>query len=363
MAVDTNTVTQTQQSPFHAFIKARELENCGDLLAVYASSNIEIYPYQVAAAQFALRSPYLKGVILCGECSLGKTYEAMLVAVQKWHEGAKVAIIVTIPLYMQWRRLIEDKFTVPLEDFNLMTYEEAFAKVNSLSAFDVVVFDEAHCLRNHETQRAITLKAVASGSFKILLTATPMQNSIMDLYGLIHFIDDTVLGDADAFYRRYYRKPENYHELSDRVSRFCFRTTRAQVENYTKIPRRMPITIEYEMTAKERQLYDLSEKYLTREDRAAFPDMDEHRLSLQMHRNFSSSTAALIKFLSGVADRLEQGDERDEITAMMDLARSIVQDAKAVELVKVLKMAFTDDKAMANAHYVLQDKGIEIKLV
>jgi hypothetical protein len=77
------------------------------------------------------------------------------------------------------------------------------------------------------------------------------------------------------------------------------------VENYTKIPRRIPITIEYEMSAKERELYALAEKYLARENRAAFPDMDEHRLSLIMHRSLSSSTAAFIKFLTGVADRLE----------------------------------------------------------
>ncbi len=75
------------QTPFHAFIKARELENSGDLLAVYASSSIEVFPYQVAAAQFALRSPYLKGVILCDEGSLGKTYEALIIAAQMWYKG------------------------------------------------------------------------------------------------------------------------------------------------------------------------------------------------------------------------------------------------------------------------------------
>ena len=135
-----------QQTPFHAFVKARELENNDDLLAVYASSNIEIFPYQIAAAQFALRSPYLRGVILCDEGSLGKTYEAMLVAVQKWYEGAKIAIIVTTPLLMQWRRLIEDKFTIPLEELNLMTYDDAVTNAGSLATYDVVVFDEAHYL-------------------------------------------------------------------------------------------------------------------------------------------------------------------------------------------------------------------------
>lgn len=62
------------QTPFHSFVKARELENSDDLLAVYASSNMKVFPYQIAAAQFALRSPYLRGVFLCSEGSLGKSY-------------------------------------------------------------------------------------------------------------------------------------------------------------------------------------------------------------------------------------------------------------------------------------------------
>jgi len=330
------------QTPFHIFAKARELESCSDFLAVYASSNIEVFPHQIAAAQFALRSPYLRGVILCSEGSLGKSYEAMLVAVQKWYEGAKVAIIVTTPLLMQWRRLIEDKFTVPLEELNLMTYDEAVTDWESLAKFDVVVFDEAHHLRNYKTQMATMLKRATTNAFKVLLTATPIQKSIMDLYGLVHFIDEYALPDADEFYRRYYRKPENYHELSESVSKFCFRTTRAQVENYTKIPRRIPIAIEYEMSAKERELYALIEKYLERPNKAAFPEMDEHRLSLRMHRSLSSSIAALGKFLAGVADRLSDGEEQDEITAMLELANSVTKDAKAAELVKALKVVFPE---------------------
>lgn len=336
------------QTPFHSFMKARELENSDDLLTVYASSNMKVFPYQIAAARFALRSPYLRGVILCSEGSLGKSYEAMLVAIQKWYEGAKVAIIVTIPLYMQWKRLIEDRFTVPLEELNLMTYEDAAMNADSLTSFDVVVFDEAHCLRNHKTKTAVMLKDATANAFKILLTATPMQKSIMDLYGLIYFIDDTVLGDADEFYARYYRKPENYHELSERVSRFCFRTTRAQVENYTKIPGRIPITIEYEMSDMERELYDLVEKYLSRESKAAFPDMDEHRLALKMYRSFSSSTAALIKLLTGVEGKLEVWSEElgvvqelAEIREMLRVARRITSDSKAGVLVKALKETFT----------------------
>ena len=108
---------------------------------------------------------------------------------------------------------------------------------------------------------------------------------------------------------------------------------------YTKIPHRIPVTIEYEMSAGERKLYELIEKYLNREIRAAFPDMDEHRLSLRMHRNFSSSAAALIKLLSEVEKRVE-GEEQNEIIAMLKLAKNIKSDTKAVELVRTLKKTF-----------------------
>jgi len=84
-------------TPFHAYYKARKLENYAGvnaLVPAFASANIEIYPYQIAAAEFALRSPYLKGCLLADECSLGKTYEALLVATQKWYMGQSRLMLV-----------------------------------------------------------------------------------------------------------------------------------------------------------------------------------------------------------------------------------------------------------------------------
>ena len=79
-----------QATPFHAYYTARKLAgyaNDESLIPAYASANIEIYPYQIAVARFALRSQYLKGCILCDESSLGKTYELLLIITQKWYEG------------------------------------------------------------------------------------------------------------------------------------------------------------------------------------------------------------------------------------------------------------------------------------
>ena len=107
-----------QQSPFHAYYAARMLESVAEkeqFVPVFASSGIQVYPFQVAAAGFALRSPYQKGVILCDEAGLGKSHEAMLVMVQRWMEGQN-RILLCIPnadLLAQWVELLEQYYTVP----------------------------------------------------------------------------------------------------------------------------------------------------------------------------------------------------------------------------------------------------------
>lgn len=289
---------------------------------IFASTDIEIYPYQVAAAQFTLRSSYLKGAILCDEGALGKTYEAMLVAVQKWYEGQKIAIIVPTPLFQQWEQVIVDKFGIEIDEkFNLMTYEN----FDNLEKYNLIAFDEAHNLRNDETQLYSKLKEQTANAYKLLLTATPMQNSIMDLYSLISFIDDSVLGDKDVFYKRYFRKPENYPELTGKISKYCFRATRKQVANYTKIPNRVPITIEYSYTEQEQALYDALMEYLPN----ATSKMDNYEYTLMLTRAFSSS----ISSFQNIALKHKE---------MSHLMTSIDKQAKPTALLKSLKTALTE---------------------
>lgn len=287
-------------SPFHAMYYTRELSSYASgkdkLIPVFASSDIKVFPFQIAAALFAMRSPYLKGVILCDDGSLGKTYEAMLVIVQKWYEGMnRIIIFVPTQLLGQWIETIENRFSIPYfavdnnavwndclakdiknpfeqDGIILTTYDFAADKSEHIAKihWQYSIFEEAHYLRRiytGENKGAIAIKNAVEGSFKILLTATPMQNSIMDLYGLIHIIDETIFPDEKAFYDRYFRKPENYEELANRVSKFCFRTTRSQVETYVKIPNRIPITAEYTLSEKEKTLYRLMKNiYLNRKN-------------------------------------------------------------------------------------------------
>ncbi len=366
-----------QQTPFHAYYTARILGSLsgGDgFVPAFASSDIKAYPFQIAAANFALRSPYQKGLVLCDEAGMGKSHEAMLVISQKWLEGQD-RILLLIPnadLLRQWTDLIELYYTIPYivltnrEEWNanisddnpnaflqnaivISTYD--FVANNESAAkgvnWDLTVFEEANALSSvyHEdTKQAKVLKRIAERSFKLLLTGTPIEKNIMDLYGLIWFIDETVLPNEQEFLSRYLRKPENYPELAERVSKYCFRTLRSQAKGYAKVPNRILITHEYTPSAKERELYNLLFAYINKPGKIAFPEMNQYDLALRLLGLQSSSTAAILQTIKGVIKRLESmsnaQNELNEWRQMQTVAESITQDEKSKHLLVALKNGF-----------------------
>ena len=265
------------QTQFHAYYAARMLACATEedtLASVFASSNIQVYPFQIAAASFALRSPYQKGVILCDEAGMGKSHEAMLIMNQRWMEGRN-RILLCIPnadLLVQWTDLLERHYSVPYvtmtsrndwanhtddehpngfeqEGIIITTYDFAAEHEAEASAvaWDLVVFEEANALSGvyrEDNRQASALWRIAGNAFKLLLTGTPIEKNIMDLYGLIWFIDPKILPDEQTFLARYLRKPENYPELAERVGKYCFRTLRAQAKGYAKVAERVLLTYE-----------------------------------------------------------------------------------------------------------------------
>lgn len=169
---------------------------------------------------------------MCDEGSLGKTYEALLIVAQRWHERkGKILIVLPDNLINQWYQKIKEEFNLfvylwhdrqkaeeePMWDINtetvqefterkenqgaglfLITYDEALNHADEIekTVWDMAIFDEADCLFKPENKTVITLKKAVGNAFKLLLTPTPITNSIMDIYGLIHFIDESVLPDA-----------------------------------------------------------------------------------------------------------------------------------------------------------------------
>lgn len=332
-----------------------------------------------------MRSPFLKGAILCDEGSLGKSIEALLIISERFYEGKnRILIVVPTPLLHQWTKIMDSKFSIPFvmldsntlfdeqikegrqnpfdqEGVIITTYDFAAEQADYISqiTWNMSVFDEAHHLRRvytGENKGAAVIREAVGDCFKLLLTPTPMQNSIMDLYGLIYFIDETALPDADTFYKQYFRKPENYGELADRISKFCFRTMRTQVATYVKIPERIPMTIDFALSDKEQQLQDMLDAYLVRAKKYAFPKMELYDLTLMLTRLLSSSTFAFAKTLKGIERRLaimtnEKNkadfiDEHNHVQAMLALANRVTKNAKGAELLNALKKGFVELKRL-----------------
>lgn len=366
-----------EKTPFHDYHTARALEAlpCEDRFApVYASSNSKIYPFQIAAADFALCSPYQKGAVLCDEAGLGKSHEAMLVITQKWLEGAR-RILLAVPnsdLLCQWTALMEKFYSVPYAAISTRAQWDALATVEEPNPFlqdaivittydfaaayeemamavpwDLAVFEEANALSavyQEGNQQAKALKRIAGGAFKLLLTGTPIEKNIMDLYGLIWFIDETVLPNDREFLARYLRRPERYPELSELVRPYCFRTLRAQAQSYAKVPRRVLLTYEYTSSSQERKLYDLLYSYINQPVKRAFPEMDPYDLALRLLGLQGSSTAAVLQTIRGVIKRLERmpnaAGELAQWREMEAAALEVKRDAKAFELLSALKLGF-----------------------
>lgn len=351
------------QSQYSALIEAKRLEGFSDeknFLPVYASSSAKILPYQIAAARFALRSDFLKGCILCDEGSLGKTYEALLVAGQKWYEG-KENILIVLPsnLVAQWIRKLETDFTLPFVIWNntknipdedgivITTYENAIRRADKIKErdWDLAIFDEADTLAKPEKEIVKTLKTAVREAYKLLLTPTPITLSIMGIYGLIHFIDESFLPDADWFYKRYFRKTENYPELTSWVSQFCFRTLKSQTTEYVNFSHRIPITVDYPLLQEEKELYKLISTYIASENKVAYPEMDEYNLNLLFFKTLSSSTQAFSNMLDNPITRA-YGMEKVVLQQMKDLADNIKTNSKTLRLLKILRTVFNHLKSM-----------------
>ena len=380
-------------TPFQAFYIALKLNSLNDedaLMPVFSEGNIRVYPYQVAAAIFAMRNPYHKGVILCDEAGMGKSHEAMLIANELWYEG-KTKILIAIPngdLLMQWAEMIEDKYSIPyciaqngdVTDFDGIVLATNDYIVQNISEFDkvnwdIVIFEEANVLSSvyqdentfrgtAGSKQAKILKEFSKDIFKILLTGTPIEKNIMDLYGLIYFIDEDLLPDADTYMKRYLRRPENYPELAEKVSKYCFRTLRSQAKRYAKIPERRHITLEYEGSEEEKKLYNLINLYIEKPDKKAFPKMDKYDLALMLLSTAASSSAAITQSLKNIIKRLEQmpdaQTECEEFKVMLTAAKQIKADTKIKLLADALEKSFPYmTKNGANRKAVIFTESVE----
>jgi ERCC4-related helicase len=309
---------------------AREIEA---LASSMSGVRVDLNPHQVEAALFALHSPISNGALLADEVGLGKTIEAGLVLAQFWAERKQhILLILPAALRIQWKTELEEKFNIPCiiierqkrrkgltpspnlflqtthnKKVAICSYEFASASKDSILAipWDLVIIDEAHRLRNiykkTNNTRANNIKQALSGRKKLLLTATPLQNNLKEMYGLTTIIDEYIFGDAAVF------ASTPIPELRLRLRNFCIRTLRRDVSDmgYIKFTRRQVITRPYTPDELEQELYDRMSDYLQRDHIRALPDNGRQLVTMVIRKLLASSSAAVSKTVQSLINKLE----------------------------------------------------------
>jgi len=288
----------------------------------------------------------------------------------------------------------------------ICSYQFARNKASDVEsvAWDLVVIDEAHRLRNvYKSSNIIanTLKRILQKRHKLLLTATPLQNSLLELFGLVSFIDDRVFGDLKSF-REQFAKLDGERvitDLKERLKPICHRTLRRQVTAYVPFTQRHAICEEFTPSWDEERLYNLVSDYLRRDNLQALPISQRALMTLVMRKLLASSTFAIAKTLTSLSKRLkakltqqeptsrlseelaedyettdetidEWGEDEPEevlsgverraieseireLDTFIKLAVSIEQNAKGEALLKVLEVAFERTAAYGGARKAL----------
>src|SRR6516165_10382062 len=348
---------------YHAKYFAYELtKRCASdsmekLAASLADAQVDLNPHQVEAALFAFRSPLSKGAILADEVGLGKTIEAGILLSQRWAERKRrILIIVPASLRKQWHQELSEKFFLPSVILETKTFNDQI-KARNLNPFDrpeivicsyqfarskepylrqvawnLAVIDEAHRLRNvYKPSNKIgnAIKSALAPFDKLLLTATPLQNSLQELFGLVSIIDEHIFGDIKSFRSQFSRleAEADFRSLRERLNPICQRTLRRQVLEYIPFTNRIALVEEFIPSEAEQKLYNLVSDYLQCQHLYALPASQRQLMTLILRRLLASSTFAIAGTLKGLADKLEKATESQK--PVVEPPQEVAQTSKA----------------------------------
>jgi len=303
-----------------------------------ANAQVDLNPHQVEAAYFAFKNPLSCGAVLADEVGLGKTIEAGILVAQKWAEKKKhLLIIVPSNLRKQWNQELQEKFFLPslilenasfkaeVKKKNLNPFEQKntivicsyhFARKNApyieSVKWDLVIIDEAHRLRNvykPQSKIANEIKTAVQPFDKVLLTATPLQNSLLELYGLVSIVDDYAFGDLKSFkaqYSRFDAETGNYEELKERLKPVCHRTLRKNVKEFVNYTNRRALVQEFYPGETEMLLHEKVVAFLQREKLFSLPQSQRQLLTLMLLKLQASSTQAINPTFKGLIAKLDK---------------------------------------------------------
>ncbi len=302
----------------------------------------ELLPYQLDGIAFAVGAGR---AVLADDMGLGKTIQGIGVAELLSQDAniSKVLVICPASLKSQWRMEIQQASNRSCQlvlgsakerpaqydneaFFTICNYEQVLRDIHAIEnvGWDLIILDEAQRIKNWEAKTSQTVKALKS-PFALVLTGTPLENRLDELFSVVEFVDERRLGPAFRFYNRYRVVNEkgkvlgykNLDELRRRLAPVLLRRTRQTVMK--DLPPRTTTILRIPPTAEQRELHNshqqvvstiLNKKYLT--------EMDILRLqkALLMCRMCANSTFLVEKIAPGYSSKLsELGNLLDQLLA------------------------------------------------
>jgi superfamily II DNA or RNA helicase len=339
------------------WIELRLEQNFEDLLCLPTLQGVDSYIYQQESVRRVLR--HFKGrALLADEVGLGKTIEACMVLREYWLRGmVRKALVLAPPsLVSQWKGELSEKFGFqPVSpdgaeyrrdpaafwrDQPLVVASIAMARLDPHAAlvaavpWDMVVVDEAHCLKNRASANWQLVDSLQK-KFILMLTATPVENNLVELYNLITVLKPGLLATEAEFRKTYVtagkpKSPKNPEQLRALLSEVMIRNTRAAAD--VSLPRRIAATVPVEPTPDEAALYEAVSHFVAPRFRQA--PMAMHALQ----RQAGSSPHALRRSLSrALSEETWVGrDDRLELEVILERAAAIDGGSKAAQLVRML---------------------------
>jgi hypothetical protein len=346
-------------------VRVRRPDDRERYAAAQRQARIDPNPHQIDAVIFALRRLREGGCILADEVGLGKTIEAGLVIAQSRAEGAqRILLIVPKSLIGQWQGELLNLFGIQARENDASFFapgvylvgrefagsERGATPLGAVPPFDLAVIDEAHEIfaglhkrygrdgiydeSSDEALMAHRVRGFLRSTPVLLLTATPMQNSLAEIWGLVQYVEPTgtLLGDITTFREVFCVEddrtlvPGQEHELQRRLAIVLQRTLRRQAQEFLDRPftQRRCRLYEYAMSDAERSLYDDVTEYLLEPSLYAFSGRQRRLLLIGFHRRMASSIPALAASLENVAGRLRRlqsglGSDDTVINVLRDL--------------------------------------------
>lgn len=320
-------------------------------------------PHQIEVAKQVIENMNGKA-ILADEVGLGKTIEAGLILKEYMIRGLvkKVLILVPASLVTQWANELTSKFYIPaVAQKKSYVWEQCDVVVSSIDTakrnphrdiifqqdYDLIIIDEAHKLKNNKTKNYEFVQNLKK-KFCLLLTATPIQNRISEIFNLVSLLKPGHLGNETVFYERYKKDSRSLNDdehLKELVNKVMIRNRRA--DTGIEWTNRHVETIPIEFSKEERELYEAVTS-LRREDNwmatSAFSVMT-------LQREACSSREAVFVTLRNMLQKQEAPSPffQQQIQELIKKVEAVPSNSKAEKALELIKKI--DDKVIIFTEY------------